>query len=115
MSAIVILSNASRNMAVSLTIKICFHFRRNQQIQLNDSNCKLYLQPTAPTFDVHCSDNDEHPHIATISNNAIFYRAPLSNAQGCLAWELERYVSSLILALSRLFPKTVASSCLPLH
>ncbi len=88
--------------------------RRNQQIQLNDSNCKLYLQPTAPTFDFHCGGNDEHPnampHIATISNNAIFYRAPSSNAEGCSAWELERYASSLIFALPRLYPQTVSSS-----
>jgi hypothetical protein len=36
------------------------------------------------------------PHIATISNDAIFYRAPSTNAKGCSAWELERYVSSVI-------------------
>ena len=96
-------------------IRHSFHFSRQpQQMPLSDSNCKLYLQPTVPTFDVLCNQNDARPtsmpHIATICNDAIFYRAPSTNATACSAWALERYVSPVIVFAGICF-RARSSSC----
>ena len=65
----------------------------------NDCECKSYLQPTAPTFDVISSYGDRRsismPHIATISNDGIYYRGP-SRAKGYSALKREKYVFFLM-------------------
>lgn len=53
----------------------------NQETSWNDDcDCKSYLQPTAPTFDVIPSYRDRHsiamPHMATLSNDGVYYQRP---------------------------------------
>jgi hypothetical protein len=59
----------------------------------DDCLCKNYLQPTAPTFDVIPSRGNgrsiELPHMATISNDGIYYRG---ERRGYLALRLKKYV-----------------------
>lgn len=60
-----------------------------------DCKCKSYLNPIVPTFDVlpgHSHGSiTSLPYIATMSDDAIFYRTP-GRVKGRSAWELKRYV-----------------------
>jgi hypothetical protein len=74
---------------------LSYLLRKNQQMTWSDCECKTYLQPTAPTFDVIPSSGDRlsvaAPHIATISNDGVYYRRP-SRDEGYSVLKLERYV-----------------------
>jgi hypothetical protein len=67
-----------------------------QQGVPHDCICKSYLHPTAHTFDIlqrNGRGSTALPHIATISNDAIYYRTPCNNERS--AWELQRFSKSL--------------------
>mmetsp|Transcript_9278 Transcript_9278/g.16176 ORF Transcript_9278/g.16176 Transcript_9278/m.16176 type:complete len:446 (+) Transcript_9278:115-1452(+) len=82
-----------------------------------DCKCKSYLHPTAPTFDVLPGYSDRSsaaimPYIATISNDAVYYRTPCS-VRGYSAWELERLVS--VPVNSCCFVTCILLRCIPPH